>query len=374
VTRTRHGLVIGKFYPPHAGHHLLISTAAACSDRVTVLVMSHEVESIPNAHRVEWLREAHADEPHVTFHGAVDNHPIDYGDPAVWDRHEAEFRAGLAAVTDEPVSAVFSSEPYGAELARRFGAVAVAVDDGRDLEPVSGTEVRADPVAHWGRLSPAVRAWFTRRVVVIGAESTGTTTLSGDLVDALRERREAHGLTRGIPEYGRDFTVVKLAAARASAGLAGQAPPAVDELVWRTQDFVTIAARQNALEDAAARLGGPVLVCDTDAFATGVWHERYLDGPDAEVDELARHHPLYLLTHDDGVAFQQDGIRDGEHIRRWMTDRFIEAMDATGRRFVVLRGNREERLAAALGAIDELLAEGWGLADPVTPPNRSASR
>ena len=46
---TRHGLVIGKFYPPHAGHHLLISTAAACSGRVTVLVLSHEVESIPHA-------------------------------------------------------------------------------------------------------------------------------------------------------------------------------------------------------------------------------------------------------------------------------------------------------------------------------------
>ena len=49
---TPHGLVIGKFYPPHEGHHLLISTAAAVCERVTVLVLSHEVESIPHALRV----------------------------------------------------------------------------------------------------------------------------------------------------------------------------------------------------------------------------------------------------------------------------------------------------------------------------------
>ena len=40
--RTPHGLVIGKFYPPHAGHHLLVHAAGAASDRVTVLVLSQD--------------------------------------------------------------------------------------------------------------------------------------------------------------------------------------------------------------------------------------------------------------------------------------------------------------------------------------------
>ena len=51
----RHGLVIGKFYPPHAGHHHLIRAAAARCARLTVVVMAATVESIPLARRVAWL-------------------------------------------------------------------------------------------------------------------------------------------------------------------------------------------------------------------------------------------------------------------------------------------------------------------------------
>jgi NadR type nicotinamide-nucleotide adenylyltransferase len=370
---TPHGLVIGKFYPPHDGHHLLVRTAAAASERVTVLVLAHEVESIPLADRVAWMREVHAAEPHVTVHGVVDDHPVDFEDPDVWDLHMAEFRRGVAEVTDEPVTAVFTSEPYGPELARRLGAMDVPVDPSRGLAPISGTAVRADPVGSWERVAPPVRGWLARRVVVVGAESTGTTTVSLALVDALRARGGSHGLTRWVPEHGRDFTIEKLAFDRARAIVAGERPPAMDELEWRSDEFAVIAARQNALEDEAARLGGPVLVCDTDAFATGIWHERYMGGPDAATDALARHHPLYLLTHHDGVPFEQDGIRDGESIREWMTERFLEALAATGRRAVVLRGPLERRVADGLAAIDELLAEGWGLADPVTPANSSPS-
>lgn len=364
---TRHGLVIGKFYPPHEGHHLLISTAAACSDQVTVLVLSHEVESIPHADRLEWLREVHAHEPHVTFHGVIDDHPVDFTSAAIWDLHEAVFRAGVAAVTSEPVTAVFSSEEYGPELARRLGAVAVPVDDDRGLAPVSGTAVRADPIAHWARLSPPVRAWLALRVVVLGAESTGTTTVSHALVDALRARGGAHGLTQWVPEHCRTLAISKLAADRAAAVLGGVAPPEMADLVWHSEEFVAMARQQNALEDAGARSGGPVLVCDTDAFAVAIWHERYRGHVDPEVEGLARRHPLYLLTHDDDVPFEQDGFRDGEAIRPWMTGRFEDALTDTGRKFVVLEGSLEERVATALSAIDALIDEGWALADPLVP-------
>lgn len=49
----RHGLIIGKFYPPHAGHHLLVRTAAAVCSRVTVVVMAAEMESVPLQRRVD---------------------------------------------------------------------------------------------------------------------------------------------------------------------------------------------------------------------------------------------------------------------------------------------------------------------------------
>jgi HTH-type transcriptional regulator, transcriptional repressor of NAD biosynthesis genes len=370
---TPHGLVIGKFYPPHLGHHVLIRAAAAASRRVTVLVLAHPAESIPLMDRVHWLREVHSSDRQVTIHGAIDPHPIDYEDAAVWNLHEAEFRRALAEVTDAPVSAVFSSEPYGPELARRFGAVSVDVDPDRTLLPVSGTSVRADPVARWEEVSEPVRGWLARRVVVIGAESTGTTTVSLALRDALRARGGSHGLTRWVPEYGREYTVDKLASDRAVAIVRGAPVPPMEALVWRTAEFVSIARRQNELEDLAARMGGPVLVCDTDAFATGIWHERYLGAAARAVDALARHHPLYLLTHHEGVPFEQDGIRDGEAIRAWMTGRLEAASADSGRRTVVLRGPLEERVADGLAAIDQLLAEGWALTEPITPPNRAPS-
>ena len=364
---TLHGLVIGKFYPPHAGHHLLVRTAAAASERVTVIVCASDQETIPLEERVAWMRRVHAPDSNVTIVGAVDNHPIDYGDPAVWDLHMAVFTDSLRSVTSSPVTAVFTSEPYGAELAGRLGAISVNVDAERVLTPVSGNAVRKDPVSHWDQLAEPTRGWFSRRVVVIGAESTGTTTVSLALVDALRARGGAHGLTRWVPEYGRQFTLDKLAADRAVAVLAGGRPPAMDELEWRSEEFVEIAVRQNELEDRAARLGGPVTVCDTDAFATGIWHERYSGSASPDVDALARPHPLYLLTHHEGVPFEQDGIRDGEHIREWMTGRFLDALAATDRRTVVLTGPLEQRVADGLAAIDELLAEGWQLADPMMP-------
>ena len=107
--RTPHGLVIGKFYPPHDGHHLLVRTAAAASDRVTVLVLAHAVESIPLADRVAWMREVHATDANVTVHGVVDDHPdrLSTTPPSGTCTWACSPR-GVAEVTDEPVTAVFT--------------------------------------------------------------------------------------------------------------------------------------------------------------------------------------------------------------------------------------------------------------------------
>src|SRR5678815_166877 len=133
--RPRHGLVIGKFYPPHAGHHLLVRTAAAVCERLTVLVMASSVESVPLERRVAWMREVH---PDVTVHGVVDEHPVDLGSDAIWRAHVALMQAGVREVSSVPVDAVFTSEAYGEELGRRLGVRAVCVDLARGLVPISG--------------------------------------------------------------------------------------------------------------------------------------------------------------------------------------------------------------------------------------------
>lgn len=355
MTRPHHGLALGKFYPPHAGHHHLIRTAEARCERLTVLVCASSVESVPLDDRVAWLRETH---PGVRVVGAVDDVPMDLLDPDIWDDHMAVFRTAVP----EPVDAVFTSEGYGAELARRFGAEHHPVDPGRVRFPVSGTAVRADPVAAWHHLEGPVRAALARRVVVLGAESTGTTTLTRDLADEYRKRGGPWSLTAWVPEYGRTYSEEKIAALRA------EEPSATwSDAVFSTEEFPLIAERQNAAEEQAARSGSPVLFCDTDSFATAIWHERYLGDRNPKVDAIAdqvRHH-LWLLTDHRGVPFEDDGVRDGEHLRPWMTGRFRDELRRTGRRFVEVTGTREERLAAAVAAVDALLAEGWHFTDPL---------
>ncbi|MCM2576558.1 AAA family ATPase [Streptomyces meridianus] len=358
MTEYEHGLVLGKFYPPHAGHHHLVRTAAARCRRLTVLVCASTAESLPLAGRVAWMREAH---PDVRVTGTVDDHPVDTTDPAAWDAHMAVFRAAVP----EPVDAVFSSEDYGEELARRFGATAVLVDPDRVAYPVSGTAVRRDPASHWAFLSPPVRAALARRVVVLGAESSGTTTMARALAEHYRERGGPWAGTAWVPEYGRRRSEEKLAALRAARPQAHWS-----EVVFTGDEFPLIARRQCADEEAASRTGGPVLFCDTDAFATTVWHERYLGVPSPEVAAVAdppegRRQHLWLLTDHEDVPFEDDGLRDGEHLRGWMTDRFRTELRSTGRPFVTLRGSHPERLATAVAAVDALLAGRWGMTDPL---------
>jgi len=110
-----------------------------------------------------------------------------------------------------------------------------------------------------------------------------------------------------------------------------------------------------------------VLVCDTDAFATGIWHRRYLGTGSAAVTAVAAHRPgdLYLLTDHEGVPFVQDGIRDGEHLRAWMTAEFAAELDRTGRPWQRLVGPLPRRVDDAVAAVDALVRAGWHLADPL---------
>ncbi|MEU6861281.1 AAA family ATPase [Glycomyces sp. NPDC046736] len=350
-----HGLVLGKFYPPHAGHHHLIRSALAGCRRLTVLVSHADVESIPLADRVAWLQEAH---PGARVIGTVDNVHMDLHDEAIWQAHVDIFKAAVP----ERIDALFTSETYGPELARRLGAAHVEVDLDRTRFPVSGTKIRADPVTHWDHLEGPVRAGLALRVVALGAESTGTTTIAAALAEHYRARGGPWAATQLVEEYGRTFSEEKLASLQAAN------PDATwSDVRFASEEFPLIAQRQNETEEAAARLGGPVLFCDTDSFATAIWHERYLGGRNPEIDPIAeacRHH-LWLLTDHEGVDFEDDGLRDGEHLRPWMTGRFAEELERTGRPYVHLRGPHEHRLAQAVEAVDALIAAGWHLADPL---------
>jgi HTH-type transcriptional regulator, transcriptional repressor of NAD biosynthesis genes len=362
-----HGLIIGKFYPPHRGHQYLITQAAAACEHVTVLVMASRWETIPVSDRVGWLRAAHPGQGdggglgEVVVTGVTCDIPVDYGDASIWAAQVAVMRAALARDRRPAVDAVFSSEPYGAELAEWFGTAHVAVDPARVAVPVSASQIRADLAGNWEALIPPARAGLATRVVVLGAESTGTTTIAGLLAAHYRERGGAWARTPCVGEFGRDHTVIKWDAARAAARGRGEPDPALDEITWTREDFDIVAREQTRRENAAAASSGsPLVVCDTDAFATSVWERRYLGTADGgardlqpwATDELPVH-DLYLLTSHAGVPWRDDGLREGDlAVRAAMTDWFAAALTASGHSWVLLTGSLEERLRLAIRATE----------------------
>jgi nicotinamide riboside kinase len=130
---------------------------------------------------------------------------------------------------------------------------------------------------------------------------------------------------------------------------------------WSHDEFVHIAAEQQARENYLARVANRVLVCDTNAFATGTWHERYYHERDSRVDAVgaADKADLYLLTAPD-VPFVQDGFRDGEQIRHWMHARFLEQLTGGTVPWRLIEGTYAQRFAASEQAIASLLKHSDG--------------
>jgi HTH-type transcriptional repressor of NAD biosynthesis genes len=170
-----------------------------------------------------------------------------------------------------------------------------------------------------------------KRVAIVGAESTGKTTLAIALAE--------HYQTTWVPEFGRLYTE-----ARRPRG----------EL-WHSDEFTFIATEQARMEEALARIANRVLICDTDPLATAIWHERYLREPSAAVLAVAadRTYDLYVLT-DVDTPFVPDDIRDGQSIRQWMHDRFHEELSRMATPMLMVSGPHDKRLAAAVARIDSL--------------------
>jgi HTH-type transcriptional repressor of NAD biosynthesis genes len=209
----------------------------------------------------------------------------------------------------------------------------------------------------WSSLPAERREALTSRVVLVGAESTGKTTLTRDLVDHYRALGGIWANTLWVSEFGRDYTVLKIA--ETAPGF--DAPPTgFRSAEWSPEDFAIIAREQQRLENAAAGAGSPVLFCDTDALATQIWERRYLGEASTRAREALPVLPpraLYLLTDYRDVQFAQDGIRDGEQYREAMTQWFVEELAASGQRSEIVRGDRAQRLAECIRLVDEILEQ-----------------
>lgn len=307
------GIVIGKFYPPHLGHNYLIDTALKNCDEVDVLVVDNPAYKIPSERRAEWLQARHP-QAHVRI---IPDLYDDDNSPG-WALHTMRFLGYTPDV-------VYSSEAYGKTWAESMGCKHVDVDITRTTVPISGTKVRQDLLDSWDYLSPQTKAGMALRIVIVGAESTGTTTLSRALAEALN--------APWVPEVGRSYTESIL----------------TTDYVWNDEDFYSIGRLQQAYENEIAARSNGVIVCDTNATATELWQRRYTGSTTKQMRAIAAHDTvdLYIITGDE-IPFVQDGIRDGEQVRHQMHRWFMQRIKKSGVPYIVVSGSREERLTTAL--------------------------
>ncbi len=324
----RSGVVIGKFHPFHSGHRHLIETAVASADAVTVILVARDSDSIPGELRKRWIEDAF---PEVRVE------LLDAEVVGLADDDSAGWAAETVRVLGGSPDVCFTSERYGDPWAKAMGCDHVLVDRRRRRVPISGTEIRSDPLGNMAFLTGGARGHYVKRACLLGAESTGKTTLAR----ALAERYA----TVWNPEVGHMYSWYR-------------AGDPSDWSTWQTEEFVEIANLQNWYEDFLANFADRVLFCDTNAWTTGLFHETYLGRRSAEVDAAAagRDYDLYILC-DPDTPFAQDelGIRvEGPH-RRQMHEAYLAYVQQTGAPFVVVSGSHAERMATASAAVDAVL-------------------
>lgn len=177
-------------------------------------------------------------------------------------------------------------------------------------------------------LSPLRMA--AKKVVVIGPESTGKSTLCAALAGALD--------TVWVPEFARQF---------------------LDELgrPYEERDLLAIAAGQLLTEDSLASQARGVLLCDTDLHVLKTWsHERYGRCHHRILAGIAeRHYDAYILTYPD-LPWTPDPQREHpdptDRIRLW--HHYHDALQVTGLPWVDVRGSHKDRLCTALNFLHRL--------------------
>jgi NadR type nicotinamide-nucleotide adenylyltransferase len=304
----------------------LIETGLKNSEALTVILCQTDKYLIPAEIRSGWIKKTF---PGLNVRILHHDASLDSGTTAlskVWAELTVKFLGFSPDV-------VFSSENYGERYSKFMGSKHFLVDLERKNIPISATKVRSDINKYWDYLPPATQEYFLQKIVIVGAESTGTTTLAKDLAN--------HYHTAWAPEYGRLYYEGRMYSPKSSD--------------WTTDEFIHIAKSQNDLEDALAQKANRFLICDTDAYATTLWHERYLGTESPELEKIIKSEkPLLYIVTDIDIPFVQDGTRDGEHIRSKMHRRFVEKLEANHLNYIIVSGSKKKRLAEAVKEIEAL--------------------
>ena len=158
------------------------------------------------------------------------------------------------------------------------------------------------------------------RVAILGAESSGKSTLAA----ALAERYQ----TVWVAEYLREFVETR-------------------QRVPQAQEQFHIASTQRAREELALASATRFLFCDTTPLMTAIYSDVYFDGADADLVALVAHQPygLTLVTAPD-APWEADGLqRESDAVRQRVHRQVLLELAARKLPYHLVAGTLAQRLA-----------------------------
>lgn len=182
------------------------------------------------------------------------------------------------------------------------------------------------------------------KIVIIGPESTGKSTLCEELAQ--------HYDTLWCPEFAREYLLTY----------------GTD---YAYEDLLTIARGQLAMEaeyvlmaqhnwdvQPQKRTPAPLLFIDTDMYVMKVWSEFVFGRCDPWILEqiATRKYDLYLLCHTD-LPWEKDALREYPDLdtRERLFHMYQDLLLNQSVPWAPIRGTDEQRLRAAIAAVDRLL-------------------
>ena len=320
------GFVFGKFLPFHKGHEAMIRFALDQCDFLSVLICCSDKEKIPAALRKSWMEETFPNEPKIRFQ--ILNYKEDeLPNTSVSSESVSEIWSQKFMELFPDYQAVITSELYGDYIASFMKIDHIPFDPPRVHYPVSATQIRKNPFLLWNFLPESVKPHYCLKVVILGTESTGKTTLTQNLAKALN--------AAFVLEAGRDVIP--------------------DSTAFTSEDIHRVAIEHAARISAAQRTASPLIIIDTDIHITKSY-ARFSLGFDYPIPDEIYHvnrAQLYLYLNND-VPFIQDGTRLGEEDRDLLDASHRQILAEQEVNYVEVRGSWEERLEQALAEIRKL--------------------
>ncbi len=331
------GLYGGSFDPLHLGHvRCMISAANQCKRLIVVISSGKNRGEIDIRQRYRWVYEAIAHFPHVSIFVLEDDAPSK--EAYAREQWFADARK-VREFAGEPITAVFCGDDYanGGMWAECYPEAACVVFP---RDGISSTAIRKSPMRCWDMLPAFVRPSYVKKVLLIGTESTGKTTLAASLA--------AHFNTTWLEEVGRDISL--------RSGTDAWMLP---------EDFTDILLQHKVKQLERIRQAHRVFFEDTNCLTT-LFYVGFLKDAGREkntalaeaISALDRYDLALLLGPD--VDFVQDGDRS-ETIaenREKYTQALKKLCEDHGLRVVPLNGGYQQRYLEAVRLVNELLEEG----------------